>query len=366
MRRRASHARSATEPRGPTRAIPSRREAHDRLRPRQDLEKREDLITLTIDDVEVSVPKGTLVIRAAELIGTEIPRFCDHPLLEPVGACRQCLVEIPDAGNGRPIPKPQASCTLEVAAGMVVKTQVTSPVADKAQHGNMEFLLVNHPLDCPICDKGGECPLQNQAMSHGQAESRFHDVKRTYPKPINISANVLLDRERCVLCARCTRFSEQVAGDPFIALIERGALQQVGIYEKEPLHSYFSGNTIQICPVGALTVVGVPVPLPAVRPGLGAQHRRARRLRLGHPGRLPARSGDAPAGRRRPRGQRGVDHRQGPVRVQLRARHRPADPAAGPRRRRRRHLGAAAGVLARGHRRRRPRPPGGDEPADRS
>ena len=113
------------------------------------------------------MPKGTLVIRAAELIGIEIPRFCDHPLLEPVGACRQCLVEVPDAGNGRPIPKPQASCTLEVAPGMVVKTQVTSPVADKAQHGNMEFLLVNHPLDCPICDKGGECPLQNQAMSHG-------------------------------------------------------------------------------------------------------------------------------------------------------------------------------------------------------
>ncbi len=219
----------------------------------QDLEKREDLVTLTIDDVEVSVPKGTLVIRAAELIGTEIPRFCDHPLLDPVGACRQCMVEVPDAGNGRGFPKPQASCTLEVAPGMVVKTQVTSPVADKAQHGILEFLLMNHPLDCPICDKGGECPLQNQALSHGYAETRFHDVKRTYPKPINISANVLLDRERCVLCARCTRFSEQVAGDPFIALIERGALQQVGIYEKEPLQSYFSGNTIQICPVGALT-----------------------------------------------------------------------------------------------------------------
>src|SRR6476661_801392 len=217
------------------------------------VEPREDLITLTIDDIDVSVPKGTLVIRAAELIGTEIPRFCDHPLLDPVGACRQCLVEVPDGGNGRAIPKPQASCTLEVAAGMKVKTQLTSPVADKAQHGNMEFLLINHPLDCPICDKGGECPLQNQALSHGYAESRFHDVKRPYPKPINISANVLLDRERCVLCARCTRFSEQVAGDPFIALIERGALQQVGIYEKEPLHSYFSGNTIQICPVGALT-----------------------------------------------------------------------------------------------------------------
>ncbi len=217
------------------------------------VEKHQDLITLTIDDVEVSVPKGTLVIRAAELIGVDIPRFCDHPLLDPVGACRQCLVEVPDAGNGRGIPKPQASCTLEVAAGMVVKTQLTSPVADKAQHGNMEFLLVNHPLDCPICDKGGECPLQNQAMSHGYAESRFTDVKRTYPKPIHLSANVLLDRERCVLCARCTRFSEQVAGDPFIALIERGALQQVGIYEDQPLESYFSGNTIQICPVGALT-----------------------------------------------------------------------------------------------------------------
>jgi NADH-quinone oxidoreductase subunit G len=216
-------------------------------------EQREELVTLTIDDIDVSVPKGTLVIRAAELIGVEIPRFCDHPLLDPVGACRQCLVEVPDAGTGRPIPKPQASCTLEVAPGMKIKTQLTSPIADKAQRGNMEFLLINHPLDCPICDKGGECPLQNQALSHGYAESRFTDAKRTYPKPINISANVLLDRERCVLCARCTRFSEQIAGDPFIALIERGALQQVGIYEKEPLESYFSGNTIQICPVGALT-----------------------------------------------------------------------------------------------------------------
>ena len=136
---------------------------------------------------------------------------------------------------------------------MKIRTQLTSPIADKAQHGNMEFLLINHPLDCPICDKGGECPLQNQALSYGYAETRFHDVKRTFPKPINISANVLLDRERCVLCARCTRFSEQIAGDPFIALVERGALQQVGIYEKEPFESYFSGNTIQICPVGALT-----------------------------------------------------------------------------------------------------------------
>jgi len=212
-----------------------------------------DLVTVTIDDIEVKVPKNTLVIRAAEQVGIQIPRFCDHPLLDPVGACRQCLVEIPDAGNGRGMPKPQASCTITVADGMVVRTQVSSPVANKAQHGNMEFLLINHPLDCPVCDKGGECPLQNQAMTNGGGESRFHEVKRTFPKPINISAEVLLDRERCILCARCTRFSEQIAGDPFIALIERGALQQVGIYEKEPFESYFSGNTIQICPVGALT-----------------------------------------------------------------------------------------------------------------
>ena len=218
--------------------------------------EKTDLVTLTIDGIQVSVPKDTLLIRAAEEVGVQIPRFCDHPLLEPVGACRQCLVDIPDAGNGRPFPKPQASCTLPVAEGMVVNTQATSAVADKAQQGIMEFLLINHPLDCPVCDKGGECPLQNQAMSNGRGESRFAvsgGVKRTFPKPINISAQVLLDRERCVLCARCTRFSEQIAGDPFIALLERGALQQVGIYEKEPFESYFSGNTIQICPVGALT-----------------------------------------------------------------------------------------------------------------
>jgi NADH-quinone oxidoreductase subunit G len=213
----------------------------------------ENLVTLTIDDIPVSVPKGTLVIRAAELVGIQIPRFCDHPLLDPVGACRQCLVEIPDAGNGRGFPKPQASCTIQVAEGMVVRTQLTSPVADKAQQGIMEFLLINHPLDCPVCDKGGECPLQNQAMTNGRGESRYTEVKRTYPKPINISSQVLLDRERCVLCARCTRFSQQIAGDPFIEMLDRGALQQVGIYAKEPFSSYFSGNTIQICPVGALT-----------------------------------------------------------------------------------------------------------------
>jgi len=208
-------------------------------------------INLIIDGFEVTVPKGTLVIRAAEQLGIQIPRFCDHPLLAPVGACRQCLVDIEI--NGRAFPKPQASCTIPVENGMIVKTQLTSEVAQKAQEGVMELLLVNHPLDCPVCDKGGECPLQNQAMSTGQSESRFEGTKRTFEKPVNISSQVLLDRERCILCARCTRFSEEIAGDAFISLNERGALQQVGIYEKDPFESYFSGNTVQICPVGALT-----------------------------------------------------------------------------------------------------------------
>ena len=206
-----------------------------------------ELVTITIDDTSLSVPKGTLVIRAAEMIGVQIPRFCDHPLLEPVGACRQCLVEV--EGQRKPL----ASCTTTVTEGMVVRTQCTSAAADAAQHSVMELLLINHPLDCPVCDKGGECPLQNQAMSSGRTETRFTDIKRTFPKPLSLSTEVLLDRERCVLCARCTRFSNQIAGDPFIELLERGALQQVGIAAGEPFDSYFSGNTVQICPVGALT-----------------------------------------------------------------------------------------------------------------
>ncbi|MGW5737409.1 MULTISPECIES: NADH-quinone oxidoreductase subunit G [Streptomyces] len=207
----------------------------------------EDLVSLTIDGIEISVPKGTLVIRAAELLGIEIPRFCDHPLLDPAGACRQCIVEV----EGQR--KPMASCTITCTDGMVVKSQLSSPVAEKAQRGVMELLLINHPLDCPVCDKGGECPLQNQAMQVGDPDSRFEGKKRTYEKPVPISTQVLLDRERCVLCARCTRFSNQIAGDPMIELIERGALQQVGTGEGDPFESYFSGNTIQICPVGALT-----------------------------------------------------------------------------------------------------------------
>jgi NADH-quinone oxidoreductase subunit G len=206
-----------------------------------------DGVTVTIDGFEITVPKGTLVIRAAEQLGIEIPRFCDHPLLDPVGACRQCLVHI----EGQP--KPPASCTTTCTEGMVVHTQLTSPVAAKAQRGMMEFLLLNHPLDCPMCDKGGECPLQNQAMSAGQGETRFNGTKRTFAKPVPLSAQVLLDRERCVQCARCTRFSEQIAGDPMIELFERGPQEQIGIADGAPFDSYFSGNTVQICPVGALT-----------------------------------------------------------------------------------------------------------------
>jgi len=204
-------------------------------------------VNVTVDGVTVEVPAGTLIIRVAEMLGTAIPRFCDHPLLDPVAACRACLVEIEGQG------KPQPACAIPVAEGMVVKTHQTSEMAQKAQAGVMEFLLINHPLDCPICDKGGECPLQNQAMTTGRAETRFDGAKRTFPKPINVSAQVLLDRERCVSCARCTRFADEIAGDPFLALLERGAKQQVGISADQPFDSYFSGNTIQICPVGALT-----------------------------------------------------------------------------------------------------------------
>jgi NADH-quinone oxidoreductase subunit G len=257
-----------------------------------------DGVTFTIDGIETTVPKGTLVIRAAEQLGIQIPRFCDHPLLAPAGACRQCMVEVWAPGRDGKVakmPKPQASCTLTATPGMDVRTQRTSAEADKAQHGVMELLLINHPLDCPVCDKGGECPLQNQAMSNGRSTSRFVDVKRTFPKPIAISTEILLDRERCILCQRCTRFSREIAGDPFIDLQKRGAMQQIGRFDADvlgfagadggteetadrlsfsepvllgadipvgpseddesgsPFASYFSGNTVQICPVGALT-----------------------------------------------------------------------------------------------------------------
>ncbi len=206
-----------------------------------------NLVTLTIDGTEVTVPKGTLIIRAAEQVGVEVPRFCDHPYLAPAGACRQCYVQI----EGQP--KLATSCTVTVAPGMVVSTQNTSDAAREAQVANLEFLLLNHPLDCPICDRGGECPLQDQALAFGPGESRFIEAKRVFPKPIPMSPLVGLDRERCVLCARCTRFCDEITGDRFLEMYARGAGQRVSIAAGEDLASPFSGNVVQICPVGALT-----------------------------------------------------------------------------------------------------------------
>jgi NADH-quinone oxidoreductase subunit G len=207
----------------------------------------QELVTLAIDGKEVTVPKGTPIIRAAEELAIEIPRFCDHPLLEPVAACRQCYVKV----EGQR--KLMTSCSTPVAPEMVVHTQYTDDEVHRAQVAVLEFLLINHPLDCPVCDRGGECPLQDQALAFGPGESRYREAKRTYRKPLPLSPLVALDRERCVLCARCTRFCDQITGDRFIELFDRGAAEQVSIAPGEDLRSPFSGNVIQICPVGALT-----------------------------------------------------------------------------------------------------------------
>jgi NADH-quinone oxidoreductase subunit G len=204
-------------------------------------------VTLTIDGKEVTVPAGTLIIRAAEQLGIEVPRFCDHPLLKPAGACRQCYVSV----EGQP--KLATSCTVPATAGMKVRTQNSDPEVADAQRANLEFLLLNHPLDCPICDRGGECPLQDQALAYGPGDSRFREAKRVFPKPIPMSPLVGLDRERCVLCARCTRFCDEISGGRFLELFARGAGERVSIAAGEDFRSPFSGNTVQICPVGALT-----------------------------------------------------------------------------------------------------------------
>ena len=206
-----------------------------------------DTVILTINGKPVEAKPGELVIEAAERSGSYIPRFCYHPRLEPVGMCRMCIVEI-DTGRG---PSLQPSCMITVAPDMVVHTE--SEVTKKAQDGVLEFLLINHPLDCPVCDKGGECPLQDQTMSYGPGESRFVEEKRHFEKPIPISDLVALDRERCILCDRCTRFASDVAGDTLIHFQDRGNQTQVNTFPDHPFASYFSGNTVQICPVGALT-----------------------------------------------------------------------------------------------------------------
>jgi NADH-quinone oxidoreductase subunit G len=207
----------------------------------------ESSITITINGKEIECEPGELVIAAAERVGIHIPRFCYHERMKPVGMCRMCMVDI-DSGRG---PGLQPSCMVPVSDGMVIDTETDR--AKRAQEGVMELLLANHPLDCPVCDKGGECPLQDNAYSYGPGESRFVEEKRHYEKPIPISDLVYLDRERCILCDRCTRFASQVAGDPLIHFIDRGNATQVNTFPDHPFSSYFSGNTVQICPVGALT-----------------------------------------------------------------------------------------------------------------
>ena len=203
-----------------------------------------EMVHMTIDGLPVEVEKGTLLIRAAEQVGVRIPRFCDHPLLAPSANCRQCLVEVAMPGRDgvvRPMPKPQPSCAMTAMEGMEISTQATSEVAAKAQAGTMEFLLINHPLDCPVCDKGGECPLQNQALelmaSGAQSATRFTDVKRTFPKPLRLTSNILLDRDRCILCQRCVRFADQIPGDPFIALQGRGGGHPSFDMDGDPEHT---------------------------------------------------------------------------------------------------------------------------------
>jgi len=204
-------------------------------------------VTVTIDGRDIEANPGELLIAAAQRTGVYIPRFCYHERMEPVGMCRMCLVDV-DTGRG---PALAVSCMTNVADGMKVDT--FGPRVKKAQEGVLEFLLINHPLDCPVCDKGGECPLQDQTLSHGPGESRFVEEKRHYAKPLPISDLVYLDRERCILCDRCTRFAKEVAGDPLIHFTLRGNQTQILTFPDEPFSSYFSGNTVQICPVGALT-----------------------------------------------------------------------------------------------------------------
>ena len=204
-------------------------------------------VEILVDGRAVSARPGELLIEACERAGTYIPRFCHHSRMKPVGMCRMCIVEV-DTGRG---PALQPSCMLECSPGMTVDTE--SDRTKKAQDGVLEFLLINHPLDCPVCDKGGECPLQDQTMAFGPGESRFVEEKRHFEKPIPVNSNVYLDRERCILCDRCTRFAGEVAGDQLIHFMDRGGQTQVNTFPDQPFSSYFSGNTVQICPVGALT-----------------------------------------------------------------------------------------------------------------
>jgi len=201
-------------------------------------------ITLTIDGRAVAVPKGTLILKAAEQLGIEIPVFCYHDKLHPIGACRMCIVDVEG------LPKPVPSCATEVTEGMVVHTR--TPEVAKTWESVLEFLLINHPLDCPVCDRGGECPLQDNTFKYGPPDSRFTGEKRHFAKPVPLSALVLLDRERCIMCTRCVRFCEEISGHEEIKIWDRGHGEYIDTFPGQPFESNFSGNTIELCPVGAL------------------------------------------------------------------------------------------------------------------
>ena len=207
-----------------------------------------EMVKVTIDDREVEVAKGTGLVETAASAGIEIPVFCYEPRLgPPVGACRMCLVEVEG------LPKLQAGCTLTAQDGMVVKTAASSEKAAEGQNATLEFILVNHPLDCPVCDKGGECPLQDLTFRYGPGNTRMSFSKITLEKPIPVSPLIALDRERCILCYRCTRFSSDVAEDNQLVARNRGAHTEITTFESDPYRAPFSGNVIELCPVGALT-----------------------------------------------------------------------------------------------------------------
>jgi NADH-quinone oxidoreductase subunit G len=207
--------------------------------------EQQELVTVTIDGREISVPPGTLLWEAARRLGIEIPIYCYHPKMDPLGACRMCFVEV------KGMPKPMTACTTTVTPSMVVSTD--SPMVKKSRRGTLEFLLINHPLDCPICDKGGECDLQDFTLRHGPGASRFDVSKRHFPKPVPVSDEILLDRERCISCQRCVRFCQDVAMEDGLVMLERGFKTEVGVEADAPFDSIFSGNVVEMCPVGALT-----------------------------------------------------------------------------------------------------------------
>ncbi|MFZ4506659.1 MAG: NADH-quinone oxidoreductase subunit NuoG [Fimbriimonas sp.] len=211
-------------------------------------------VNITVNETEIAVPKGELIVEAVKRLGLEIPIFCYHPRMKPVGMCRMCLVEVgfkqPD-GSVRKMPKPQAGCTLPASEGMVIYTD--TEMVHRDRKGVLEFLLINHPLDCPICDRGGECPLQNNTLFYGPSTSRFVELKRHQPKAFPLSQYVTLDLERCIQCGRCVRFTEEISGDSQLAFRFRGASMQPSTFELRTFESNFSGNVIEICPVGALT-----------------------------------------------------------------------------------------------------------------